>query len=162
MFVSSYATYINTITPNKTTTKAKENTTETKYSVFSSKLPQQQNITQTTIKPCVDYIAKSNAFYNKFLLDYQQEKSKSIKEEKTLTPDALIKKFSSTNSIENISSLYAQNMKKFSIMKKPSVSLEKTVPFSNDDNTHIAQEKILRAVMINTYVENEKYFTMSA
>lgn len=166
MFISSYNTYINAInTTNKPEKKLQEDS-KTTFTLKDTKNTLSKNLLNfSNNSQHIDYLSSSKVFQNKLILEYQQEQMQNPKsKEKLSTLERITKQFNKPISLENISSIYIQNSKKFSIMKKPLSPICQKEPQKSEKNFSLnrAKEKILREEMINTYIQNENYFNIPA
>jgi len=166
VFVSSYNTYINTINATNKSEKKVQEDSKVNFDLKKStdslyKTP--LNFSNNPQK--IDYLSSSNVFQNKLVLQYQQEKMQDPKSQKKIdTLKDITNRFNKSVSLEDVSSTYIQNSKKFAIMKKPLVPLTQKESQKSENNLSLnsAKEKIQREEMINTYIENENYFNISA
>lgn len=164
MFVSSYSTYINTNSSQKSNKPSVDNKQES-GKAFSTKL--HQNITPTTFinssKP-INYIKEGNASYNKELIRSEQEHlKKNIKSDFKKATDS-IQTYSATQTLGSAKSAYVQNSSLFSFLRKPQATLDQTpkVDTTVKQDLQEVTEKNIRYTMINTYLENDKYYQITA
>lgn len=164
MFVSSYNTYINTNSSQKSNKSELDNKQES-GKLFSTKLT--QNIESKSLiysnKP-VNYIKDSNAQYNKELIRSAQEQMKNNLESDFKKATSSIEKYSATQTVANAKAAYVQNSSLFAFLRKPQATLDQTpkVDTTATQNLQDMSEKNIRYTMINTYIENDKYYQITA
>ncbi|MBN2781839.1 MAG: hypothetical protein JXQ66_01200 [Campylobacterales bacterium] len=150
MFVSSYSTFIHNININKT-----RPTTETKFdekqkSNFKVNL-EEHNSKVLTSKPDastpINYISNYKAFANQQKLQNDEKLFSSKKDSE---------KFSSINSLKNAKESYEVNSRMFPRVRIPHITL------SNVMQDTIDLPKALQNTMVNTYIDNERYFQITA
>lgn len=150
MFVSSYSTFIHNININKTKPTTETRFDEKQKSNFKIDL-ENQNAKVLTSKPDtntpINYISNYKAFANK---------QKLQEDEKTFTSKKDTEKFSSINSLKNAKESYEVNSKMFPRVRIPHITL------SNVAQDDIQLPKALQHTMVNTYINNEKYFKITA
>ena len=157
MFVSSYNTYIHT-NASQTVEKQRE-TKEKQNSSFDfrfaqKKLPEIQ-------KPslfAVDYIAKNNTFWQKLELQKQtQEQSQTELQETT-------KLFTNQKTLSNAKQAYSESTKFFSLFQKQIGVLDQTPKVDKKLPAEIKEikEKLMRNLMVNTYIANDNYYKITA
>ena len=137
MFVSSYSTYISTDNQNKI---SKERGSDTKKTsdTFSSKLQQTAVLESKTIKNIpISYISNYKSFSNKQKLEQNLKNSN-------------FEKYAKVNAQTNAKTAYAENSKMFSLVIKPSVTLNNI------------QKKELYIHALDIYRSNDKYYQITA
>lgn len=151
MFVSSYNTYVNTNNSDRTSNQKVD---KSKYysSSFESKLA--QNIvleSKDTQNLPITYISNYKAFSNKQKLQKQFQNKDEIE----------IKKI---NTIKNAKEAYADNSVMFSLFLEPKATQSKIPQIDQKLPSELqkAQEKRIRHTMINTYLENDNYYQITA
>ncbi len=160
MFVSSYNTYIHTNSAQKSTKSSSENT-QNDSKLFATKLAQHatSKSLQNSAKP-INYVKEQNASYNKELL---QSKEKSFIDEfrKTTASTQKYNTFFTLNSAKNA---YAENTTLFSLFRKAQTTLDQTPRIDKDipQNIQELKEQNIRHTMVNTYIENDKYYQITA
>lgn len=164
MFVSSYSTYIQSNTSDKT---AKQRVEKPSSEIRSFDSKPNQNATSTGIKNTalpIDYISKSQVLNNKQELEYQKQQLQEPSKNPTNTTKETINKFGGHNSLINAKSAYESNSKMFSLFAKPHVALDqtptidKTLPKKAQD----AKELSMKNLMVNTYIANDNYYKVTA
>ena len=151
MFVSSYNTYISTNNSEKIANKKIEKTKEFD-SLFESKLAQNSVIESKENKNLpINYISNYKAFSNKQKLQEQMQ-------------DLSGEKYTKINAIKNAKDAYAENSMMFSLFVEPKVTLSQTPQIDKKLPTNFqeAEEKMMRNTMVNTYLDNDKYYQITA
>lgn len=161
MFVSSYNTYISSNSTDKTAKVVQERERGDKSS-FASKLFAKSSISTENLKNLpINYISSNTALANKQELDYQRmdQKNTALKDTKELT-----EMLSKQSTLSSAKSAYLDNSKMFSFLQKPKVTLSQTpqIDSRQDNSTQDIEEKNLRHTMVNTYLENDKYYQITA
>lgn len=151
MFVSSFNTYIGTNSSNKS-----ENYRDRDFKgdadSFGGELSK-----STILKPCtdksfpVDYVTNYKYFNNRQKIE-EQLQNQNGEELKKL------------NTLNNAKVAYEENTKMFSLLKKPTLTLSQTPKIDEKlpRDAQEAKEKSLRNTMVNTYLENDKYYRVTA
>jgi hypothetical protein len=152
MFVSSYSTYIGTSTNDRlNSSRLTSKKADTKSS--PSVLPK-----NTTVLP---YIA------NEYPLNYVSN-YKSFSNKQKLQDSILKKendnKFQEISKLTNAKEAYKEQEKIYSSVNIPKVSLDSTPKVSKNypDDVKNLKELNLRSQMVNTYLENDKYYQITA
>jgi len=151
MFVSSYNTYISTNTSEKINRRDSD-VKKNESSSFASKLSQKTTLTpQLTKNFPIDYVANYKVFNNQQKLHDQQI---SKNEEK----------FKNINNLKNAKVSYADNSKIFSLIQKPLTPVDnlKKRTLNVPQNILDLKEANLKNIMVNTYIENDKYYQITA
>lgn len=151
MFVSSYSTYINTNTTNKINQKHTDNKKDESKS-FVTNLSQTQIQALYTHKNLpIDYVYSYKSFNN------QQRLQESVK-----NPDEI--ESQKTKNMKNAKSAYEGDSKVFPLPKKPTVTFSNIsfIENSSAQNIQELKNKNLRNTMVNTYIENDKYYKITA
>ena len=157
MFVSSYNTYIQTNTSDKVARQRTEQT-ENKSKSFGSKLSQTvSSIDSKTSNLPVNYISTNQVLNNKQEIDEKQ--NTLVNTTKNLT-----NKFTSQNSLINAKNAYENNSKMFSLFQKPHATLDQTPSIKNTlpEEPMDVKESNLRHKMVNTYIDNDNYYKITA
>lgn len=151
MFVSSYSTYINTNTADKTT-KSKVDLPKDQPKSFSSVLSKSvvPNSNLTTNLP-IDYVSNNKSFNIQYKM---QEQTQSKGETK----------FKQISDMKSAKIAYSDNSVMFSLLKKPGISLDQTPKINHNlpQNIQDIKEGNLKHIMVNTYLENDKYYQVTA
>ncbi|MEO1953906.1 MAG: hypothetical protein ABGW74_04305 [Campylobacterales bacterium] len=145
MFVSSFNTYISDVNLKK----ARQNTQKAKDAEkfdFSLNLQKNQQVLTSTFdaKTPINYISNYKSFANKQKLQDKQLTKKPID------------KFSKINKMQNAKTSYEVNSKKFSLLRVPHITL---------NQVQKSEEKLpikLQQKMVNTYIDNENYYKITA
>ena len=154
MFVSSYNTYINANTSQKTQ-KDKSQEYKNGSESFSEKLLSQS----------AKAIKASSAFPINYVSEYKVLNNQQRLQE-NMQNDANDKKveFSKVKAITGAKVAYADNSKIFSLLLKPATTIDLTpkIDKSMPQEAQKAKELIMRHMMVNTYVANENYYKITA
>jgi len=152
MFVSSYSTYIDTNRLQKSQeTQKEERKTDSsafskQFSVNPAKLP------KSTGNLPVNYISNYKVLNNqqKLQQDTQQNMQKL--------------KFSKIKAFDSAKNAYSDNTKIFSLLIKPSATLDQTprIDKKMPPKAQEAKEVIMKHEMVNTYLENDNYYRITA
>jgi len=151
MFVSSYSTYISTNTNDKTS-KPRLEQEKNGANSFSSTLKKDNSLQVYNPKSMpIDYISNYKSLNNQQKLQEQEKNKDEVK-------------FKKINHMKNAKIAYESNMSMFSLIQIPSVSLDNTPKSSDIFNQNIQdiKEDNLRHKMVNTYLENDKYYQITA
>ncbi len=151
MFVSSYTTYVSANTSDKINQKHIDNKKD-ESKLFATKLLETQVQKLHTNKNLpIDYVHNYKSFNN------QQKLQEGIK-----TPDEI--KFQKAKDMKNAKSAYEENSKIFSLLKKPTMTLSNINSLGNSlpQNIQEIKNKNLQNIMVNTYLENDKYYKITA
>lgn len=151
MFVSSYSTYVNTSSSDRIN---RDRVEQQKYEQksFSSELSKSSTPSSVTIKSFpVDYVINSKTFTNQYKLHEQLKTEDSEK----------LKKISD---MKNAQTAYNDNSTTFSLLIKPKISLKSVEQIDKKlpENIQKIVEDNLKRIMANTYVENDKYYQVTA
>ncbi len=149
MFVSSYNTYI----PQKTTHKPQESTQEKNERAFQagdSKLFSKQldKVVTSSLKMPVNYISNYKSLHNHQLLEQQNQSKKNYSQTK----------FSKINTMQSAQSAYSQNSQLFSLLPKPKIALADTIKLPKN----LQQNSAFKSKIVNTYIENDNYYKITA
>ena len=164
MFVSAYNTYIQPNTSDKNI-KSRFDKQNSSSASFKSKLF--ENSPPVDLKNSslpVDYISKSKAFNNKLEIETQKEKLAANQEKPFNDTKRTIGRFIDQSSILNAKNAYETNSKMFSLIPKPHHPLDFTpkVDTNLPQKAQETKENHLRNKMVNTYMENEIYYKITA
>jgi len=144
MFVSSYSTYVSANTNDKLN-KPKINTQKFQEKSFSNILSKSATLVAYDTKNIpINYISNYKSFNNKQKLLDKQVKSK----------DEV--KFKKISDINNAKDSYESNSFMFSLVSIPKTPVNQ-VSKVNDFNLQNMKHK-----MVNTYIENDKYYQITA
>jgi len=152
MYVSSYSTYINTNSSDRVQREREEPKREGKTS-FASKLASSNVKTLTAqISLPINYVSNYKVLNNQQKL--QQETNKNMEN----------LKFSKIKAFDSAKNAYSDNTKIFSLLIKPSATLDQTPKIDKKmpQNAQEAKEKFLRNEMINAYTANDSYYKITA
>ena len=139
MFISSYNTYINTNSSDRTAT-AKLQKSKEQASSFISHLTQDEVLeSKKYTKLPLDYISNYKVFSNKQKLQNQEQYQDKVEYEKN-------------NAVQNAKTAYTDNSKIFSFFIEPKATQSQTLHV--DNNT--------RHKAINTYLANDSYYQITA
>jgi hypothetical protein len=151
MFVSSYNTYLNTSSSQKTQKEKFNSKNETQNS-FSEQIQQPKLKATVSSNLPVNYISNYKALNNQQKL----RQDKNLLQEKT--------KFTKINTTQNAKEAYDDNTKMFSFLIKPKVTLSQASRINKEmpPEAQKAQEKNLRNTMVNAYIANDNYYKITA
>lgn len=156
MFVSSYSAYIQTNSDNKNIKN--RDVSHANSSNYSSKV-YEENLPKSSNKAsfAVDYIAKNNSFYTKLFLEKNQDEQSE--QTKNLTH-----KFIDQNTLQDAKKAYTQVPKMASFFRETFMALDKTLqvePKFTQSSQNLKEAK-MRKLMINTYIDNDNYYKITA
>jgi len=146
MFIHSYATYISPYTTTKATPQKEESTLKKSNSFSLKKADKEQN-QPSVLKQAL----QKEALFPNYIF-FQQQKSN-----KELVQFGAIKKY------QDAKSAYKENSKMYSLAQKPQniiSGIKKDLIVTQ--NLQSIKESLTRKEMINTYVENETYYRITA
>lgn len=151
MFVSSYSTYITTNTSDKINQRHIENKKDESKLSASKLLESQVKKLYSNQNLPIDYVNNYKSFNN------QQKLQEQVK-----TPDEI--EFQKVKDMKNAKNAYEENSKIFSLLIKPVITLNQTNQIGTDTTQNIQDIKNnnLRNTMVNTYLENENYYKITA
>ncbi len=164
MFVSSYGTYITTNASQKSA-KVDNQSAKSDSKLFATQLAQKTpSKSLLSFATPVNYVKQSNAPYNKELLRSQQEQEKKNVESDFKKATASTQKFSANLTLNSAKVAYTENSTLFSFLRKPQSTLEQTPKIDRDEpqNVQELQERNVRRAMVNAYVENDRYYQITA
>ena len=164
MYVSSYNTYIHPNTSERSAkTRFDKQSSEGKK--FDSNFSDNKSyVTSKNSNLPIDYIAKSNIYNNKNELEFQTQQLQEDVDTNLKETKNTLQKFSEPNSIVNAKSAYESNSIMFSLIKRPHASLDQT-PKTDENlpkNLQEAKEDSIRHIMVNTYLQNDRYYQITA
>jgi hypothetical protein len=152
MFVSSYSTYIDTNRLQKSQETQKEER-KTDSSAFSKQLKFNPTALQkSTGNIPINYISDYKVLNNQQKL--QQDTEQNMQK----------LKFSKIKAFDSAKTAYTDNTKIFSLLVKPSATLDQTpkVDKKMPPKAQEAKEAIMKHQMVNTYLANENYYRITA
>ncbi len=161
MFVSSYSTYINTNSSERTT-KSRASDAKEKLSFSYKRSSDPKPLAQNTFP--LDYVAQSKTFGNKIELEFQQEQLQNKDNKELQELKSSMKKFSSYSTLQNAKQAYTDNSKIFSLLRVPHAPLDQTPTIDKKlpDDLQVLKEQNLRYEMLNTYIQNDNYYKITA
>ena len=143
MFIASYATYVPTLPATQSIpTNDKYSPTKVPVDKFNNTLQKKEANLQ-----------ESTPIVSKYSIFEQARKSKNI----------LL--FSAIKTRQDAKNAYAESVQPFSFMKKPKMPQQKPIALRNAQlpkEAQSAQEHILKVQMVNTYIENDNYYRVTA
>jgi len=148
MFVSSYNTYVNTINTDKTKKQDLKKVDEN--SNFSSKLNQNTQIVipKNSIEAPINYISNYKSFANKQKIDQQlAHKENQTKE---------LVSYTKINTIQNAKASYETNAKTYPLLNIPKPTIGQAQKEDEKLPTKLQQK------MVNTYIDNDNYYKITA
>ncbi len=161
MFVSSYSTYVSANTSERTArTRSSDTKENTSFSYKRSSDP--KPLTQHNFP--VDYIAQSKTFGNKIELELQKEQLQDNNNKELKQLKSSMKELDTYSTLQNAKQAYKDNSKIFSLLRIPHVTLDQTPTIDKKlpNDLQELQEKSLRQEMLNTYVQNDSYYQITA
>ena len=164
MFVSSFSTYI-TSTSTDRTNKSSVVNKEAKSALFASKLSKNLN-PSTLLKPTIptNYISEGQTQHNKQMIELDQKSIQNEKKDGFKSASNITKLFSSNATLQSAKVAYSTNSTMFSLLKKPTATLNQTPKIDNALPLDIQEikENNMRNLMVNTYLANDKYYQITA
>ncbi|MCK4737226.1 MAG: hypothetical protein KAT10_01595 [Sulfurimonas sp.] len=151
MFISTYNTYINTNTSEKSHKQAGSRLKD-KAEPFNLELSKNPVLKSNITKNLpIDYVSNYKSFNTQQKL---QEQAKS--------PNEI--KFNKIKNMDSAKVAYEEGSKMFPLFKKPSSALSQPIKMSKEapQNIQDLKEENLRHVMVNTYIVNDKYYQITA
>ncbi len=151
MFISSYNMYINTNNSDKSVNQRIEKSSPANAS-FASELAQNSIVeSKSTQNLPITYISNYKAFSNKQKLQEQFPNKDEVK-------------YAKINTLKNAKAAYEDNSIMFSLFIEPKATQSQTPHIDADlpNDLQKAQEQNMRHVMVNTYLENDKYYQITA
>lgn len=151
MFVSSYATYISTNASDKSD-RYRTRSSDGDVDTFSKELTKSPILESYVNKNLpIDYISNYKSFNNQQKMHEQPQSLDDLK-------------LKELNNINKAKVAYEENTKMFSLLKRPTLTLSQTPKIDEKlpRDAQEAKEKTLRYAMVNTYLENDKYFHITA
>jgi len=144
MYVSSFNTFVQATTTNKI---ASQKIDYSKGDSFNKALTKNSHVALLSNQnPTINYISKNNYFTSKLeQKEYQQDAG------------VLSKKFKESHRTQDAKKAYEENSNISFLFQKVDVTISDTKTY----NSKVA-EKNAYSEMINTYIENDKYFQITA
>ena len=143
MFIASYATYVPTLSATKSSSP------NDKYSLTKAPI----NKVERTLQKEEERLEESTPIITKYRIFEQAQNNKNI----------LL--FSNMKAHQDAKIAYAESIQPFSTMKQPKTPQQKPLALYNVQLSKEAQsvkESILKEQMVNTYIENENYYRVTA
>jgi hypothetical protein len=164
MFISSYSTYIQNSTSNKTNrVKEPDYSKSDKFDLQRYEQPTQELATIKFLP--IDYIQQNRSFSSKLeLLNFQAANQKNENELNKPEKKSKAEEFKNFKTLSNAKTAYTDNSKMFSLLRKPQVPLDQT-PHIDDrlpQDIQALKEQNMRRTMLNTYVANDIYYKITA
>jgi hypothetical protein len=164
MYVSSYSTYINTSTSQKSDKYKyqKDEVASKSFNIPSVDITP-SNILNTSSLP-IDYVSTPLLLKNRYEIESQKQKMQDGENKTVETIKENLDKFQEQNFLLNLKDSYESNAIMFPILQKPHVALNQTptIDQSLPKNIQELKENNLRHVMVNTYLENNIYYQITA
>ena len=113
--------------------------------LFSKQL---EKVVASSVKIPLNYISNYKTLNNKQLLQQQSENAKNYSQTK----------FSKINKMNNAQSAYSGSVKLFSLLPKPKIALIQTPK----QPQNLQQNSAIKAKIVNTYIENDNYYKITA
>lgn len=157
MFVSSYSTYLHTNNTQNTQKQLQER--EKQNDSFASRLTHKKPSTShPSTSNAIDYIAKNSAFWQKLELQRQKDES--------LGKDFLekAKAFEGQKKLSNAKQAYHESVKFFPLTSKQIISVDQSPKIDKKLPNEIKEikEKLMRNLMVSTYIANDNYYKITA
>lgn len=153
MLVSSYNTYINTASTQRTQNERNDGSKKVAKS-FVLKPTQlvNKNISPSSSLP-IDYIPKYKVLNNKQVVQQQELANNPAK-----------MKFTKISSIASAQVAYSENSKMFSLLAKPKPTINQMPRIDQElpKEAQKGQESIMKSIMVNTYIDNDNYYKITA
>jgi len=165
MFVSSYSTYVQPDLSSKESRQRVQKSSELANN-FKDSLESKSALKsdfKTSPIP-LDYISKAQTHSNKQELEFQKKALENPQNTTEKETKNLLNKLHSHNALSYAKNAYENSSKVFSVYTKQNTTLDQT-PKINDyfpQEAKEAKEASLRFTMVNTYIENEKYYQVTA
>ena len=163
MFVSSYNTYIQTNASHKTE-KQKIEKSESD-SAFSAKLFEKPKLKLSSTSFPVDYISKGKSSKNQVEIQRQLFVLQNPENIEQKNQTKLKKAFTSQQKMKSAQTAYKDNSRLFSLLQKPQTKTIDQTPKVNvklPENIQELKEENMRRVMVNAYIQNDKYYKITA
>ncbi len=146
MYISSFNTFVNVDASHKISSKRTENSKDFSFKNLQNS---DEKVLSTPLKnPPINYTANNNSFASQFKLQESAEKTTQ-----------LTKKYSDSKKLQNAKKAYESGSKiSFLFQKEQSLAVAVAKPHY----VSALQEKSTYAQMVNTYVQNEKYYQITA
>lgn len=160
MFVSSYSNFVPTsAVKNNKVSKLDEEKGRVEKNISSFKqILNSESINRKSLP--LDYVKSNQAFSNKQEIEYKKYLLKNKNDDSKKLRDVISKQ----NTFIEAKTAYEQNSVIFSLIKKPNITLSQTPKIDEKDPKEFQKlkEKNLRHIMVNTYLENDKYYQITA
>lgn len=144
MYVSLFSTYVQTDSSKKTSSPKSNYEQNSSYVKNTKKSPQTQ-LTLLKNLP-IDYISKNEGFASRLKAqNYNKDLEKSTK------------KYADSKTMQSAKSAYEYNSKISFISQKAEITLNQTPLYDSK-----LQETNVRLKMVNTYIQNDKYYQVTA
>ena len=149
MFISSYNTY-NDISNLQKNNKNKSDRKGSVFTQYRQKSIKTFNNNALYIKP-ISYLYSSKTFNNKYRLQEQNSQKSQIK-------------FTKLTSISHARDAYEESSKIYSFFKSTNISINQTPKINKNLPQELKKLKTenLRHTMLDTYIENDKYYKITA
>lgn len=157
MFVSTYSTFIQNHSLDKTHKNREFDSSKESFSRYSElqkehskKLAELPNTPKKELP--LNYISNYKAINNQQKLQHKEEETKQNT------------RFKQIHTQKSAQSAYSENSILFASLRKPKLTLSQTPSIDTKlpSSLQQAQEKILKREMISTYLANQNYFTRAA
>ncbi|QOP45166.1 hypothetical protein [Sulfurimonas paralvinellae] len=147
MFIASYATFIPTVATIKPNNSIKESFSHKSEPVLLSE--QKPDNTETKLQPAPQPLSTAA----KYSLLWQQEQNPNLQE------------LEKVQKRQKAKTAYKESVTPFSYMKKPKVPLQNSyfgLHSKFPKETQVVQHTFLKEKMLNTYIENDNYYRVTA
>ena len=151
MFVSSYSTYVQTDSTNKSRDFKTNEFKRDSFSLSETASNEPAFAPRDEKSLPIDYVSNYKSFQN------QQKLQEQLQGQDGFTLKGL-------NTLANAKNAYEESAKKFSLAKKPTFALDLTpkIDVTMPQETKEAKVKTLRQTMVNTYLANDRYYRITA
>jgi hypothetical protein len=143
MYIASYSTYISPFTQTKRGLQKREEFSLESGSTFQNRLQNKEEVQNATLLPTLSL--------SKYTFSQQRE-----------TRNAL-SSFEKFKNYQDAQSAYQESSQFYSLAQKPKFSLSTPVPtLKLPKEAQVAKETLSKQTMINTYIENDNYYRITA
>ena len=146
MFVRSYMTYISPYTSTKTTPQREESSPK-KTNSFSLETKKEYTSSQTNLKQ----VSLKESYLPSYAIFRQQQSNKDLN------------KFEAIKNYQDAKVAYKENSFMYSLAQKPKIVIGGTkIDLQLPKEAQEAKTSLSKKEMVNTYVENENYYRITA
>ena len=151
MYVSSYSTFVNTNSSQKVQREREIPQKESKTSFASKLSPTPDKVLNNTSKLPINYVSNYKVLNNQQKLQEETQNNSKLR-------------FSKIKAFVSAKDAYTDNSKIFSLLVKPSATLDQTPKIDKKmpQKAQDAKEAIMKHTMVNTYIANDNYYKITA